>query len=274
MATPDLDLHRLLASAPEQGWSIFIERYTPALLAHLERAGLHDPDEAMEVYVLVCERLADRRCARLRRHDPSKGPLTAWLGAVVRNVIVDWARSRRGRARLFGAIRDLDVFDQQVFELFYWQERRPGEMAEMLGAQSGTTVTLAMVFDALARVDGALQDRHRRDLLALAARRHAAAPLEDNEGVPVAVASAAPDAEATIIAREHEQAMSAALATLPAEDAAIVRLRYVQGLSLSQIRRLLALDALPESRLRGILARLADTLRGAGMSAMPLAGGR
>lgn len=54
---------------------------------------------------------------------------------------------------------------------------------------------------------------------------------------------------------------------LPPEDAAIVRLKYVEGLSPKQIRAALHLDELSEQRVGGILetlkARLADRHVGA-----------
>ena len=102
------------------------------MLALIERAGIRDQDEAMEVYVLVCERLADDDCGRLRRFDPSKGAIGAWLSVLVRNTLVDWVRSRAGRRRLFKSIQALAPLDQKVFELFYWENRMPGEIVGTL----------------------------------------------------------------------------------------------------------------------------------------------
>lgn len=90
----DTALRDLLVEDPRRGWRVFIDQYTPALLALIEQAGIRDRDEAMELYVRACEHLAADDCARLRRYDPSKGTLNAWLAAVARHVAVDWVRSR------------------------------------------------------------------------------------------------------------------------------------------------------------------------------------
>ena len=62
-------LRLLLAEDPARGWQAFIDTYTPALLGMIERAGIGDRDEAMEIYVRACERLAANDCAALRRRD-------------------------------------------------------------------------------------------------------------------------------------------------------------------------------------------------------------
>ena len=109
----DQELDALLAADSERAWRVFVDRYTPTLLALIERAGIVDRDEAMDLYVLVCERLSEDDCGRLRRRDASRGSLEGWLAVVVRNVAVDWVRSRAGRRRLFGAVKRLTLFDQR-----------------------------------------------------------------------------------------------------------------------------------------------------------------
>jgi DNA-directed RNA polymerase specialized sigma24 family protein len=96
----------------DRAWLAFVNAYTPRLVALIERGGVRDHDEAMEVYTLVCERLTADSCARLRRRDSSKGGLGAWLAVVVRHAVVDWVRQRAGRRRLFGAVRRLEELAQ------------------------------------------------------------------------------------------------------------------------------------------------------------------
>jgi DNA-directed RNA polymerase specialized sigma24 family protein len=253
------DFRTLLAADPRQAWRAFLDRHTPTLLALVERAGVVDRDEAMEIYVLACERLSENNCERLRRRDPAKGSIQAWLAVVVRHVVVDWVRSRTGRRRLFGAIRELDAFDQRVFELYYWEDRMPAEIAEIIGTQSGTRVGLVGVFAALSRIERALTDRHRADLLALSVRSRAPVSLDDEEADVAEIVDEAPDPEASVAAGQSREALARALAALPPEDAAIVRLRFVQGLSLKEVQRALHLKHLTEHRLAGIL----DALRAA-----------
>jgi RNA polymerase sigma factor (sigma-70 family) len=254
----DEQLRSLLERDREEGWRAFIDRYTPALLAFIERAGIGDRDEAMEIYVLACQRLAEHDCAALRRRDPSRGSLGGWLAVVVRRAVVDWIRSKAGRRRMFAAVRELDRFHQRLFELYYWEGRRPAEAAYLSSVEFGRPVGLEEVLDALERVESVLTTRHRADLLSLAARSRPALSLDDDgEDAPsIDVAAELPDPEAALHVRELEQRLTRALAALPAEDAAIVSLKFGEGLTRAEIQRLLRLPALTEHRVRAIVAVL------------------
>lgn len=252
-------LRSLLLDDPERGWPVFIERFTPMLLAVIERAGIVDHDEAMEVYVRLCERLWENRCARFRHYDPARGPLAAWLATALRHVVVDWVRAERGRRRMFRAIQRLDRFHQRVFELYYWDDRSPAEIAHLLGMESGSSIDLGAVLDALGQVDAVLSDRHRSDLLSYIARARGPISLTAQAGDrPIEVPDQAADPEARLAVKELGDRFQAALATLPAEDAAILRLKYGGGLSDREIQRALHLGQRVTQRVEGILA----TLRG------------
>ena len=252
----DDQIRALLERDPREGWRAFIDAYTPVLLTLIERAGLRDRDEAMDVYVRTCERLAERGCERLRRHDPSRGEYAGWLAAVVRHVIVDWVRSRAGRRRLFGVIKALDPAAQRVFELYYWEDRTPTEIAGIMRS-ADPAIDLTAVFDALERVDRVLTDRHRSELLSMAARARSAGSLDaDPERAAEIPDPSQATPESVMTAREVDARFASALASLPAEDAAIVRLRFVQGLTLRQVEEALHIDRLAPSRVRDILDRM------------------
>jgi RNA polymerase sigma factor (sigma-70 family) len=261
------ELRLLLAENPEKGWRTFIDAYTPVLLALIERAGIVDRDEAMEVYVRACERLAANHCAALRRRDPSLGSLTGWLVVIIRRAAVDWVRSRAGRKRMFASIRELDRFHQRLFELFYWEGRRPTEAAALLHVEMKEEITLDRVFQALERIDDVLSLRQRSELLSMAARSRPAVPLEGTDDEPVVDPPATTlDPEAALRARERDEQLTQALATLPSEDAVIVSLKFVEGLTRTEIQRFLRLPELTEHRVRTIVAtlreRLSDVERG------------
>ena len=264
------DLRVLFAEDRERGWRAFIDRYTPTLLGLIERAGVTDRDEVMEIYVLACERLSEHDYAPLRRRDPSKGSLAGWLAVVVRRVAVDWVRSRSGRRRLFGVVRRLGRLEQRVFELYYWDGRLPTEISHLLAAETGRPASIADVLDALAGIDAVLSERHRGELLSLAARRRRPMSLEtDEEEMAIDPPADAPDPESALQIRELEQRLSDALAALPTEDAAIVSLKYVEGLTRPQIQRLLRLPDLSEHRIRAIAGKLRMLLSGAGVVGAP-----
>jgi DNA-directed RNA polymerase specialized sigma24 family protein len=250
-------LRALLIEDPERGWRAFVDQYTPTLLALIARSGVFERDAAADVYLRVCERLAGDGCARLLRRDPERGALAAWLSTVVRHAVVDWVRSRAGRRRLFGAIKRLDGFDQRVFELYYWEHRRPAEIAEILRARERRPVELPAVLAALARIQEAMTDRHRSELLALVARNRPAVSLDEADA-PLGLAAPEDDPEQALSVREIDALFASALAELPPEDAAIVRLTFVQGWSREQVRRGLHLERLTGERIASILAKLKD----------------
>jgi DNA-directed RNA polymerase specialized sigma24 family protein len=191
----DEALQRLLIEDPRQGWTMFVDTYTPTLLALIERSGVTDRDDVLDVYVRVCERLAENHCARLRRYDPGRGAMAAWLTLVVRHLVVDWARSRRGRRRLFERIRRLDRFDQQVFELHYWQQQRPSGVAEVMSRSLARQVTLDEVLRALDRIHESLTSRNRAQLAALVART---SPVERGSRTTTRIRTASPPTLAPI----------------------------------------------------------------------------
>ena len=176
---------------------------------------------------------------------------------IVQRAAVDWVRSQAGRRRVFAAIRRLDRFDRRLFELFYWHGRRPAEAAESLRMELQEDVSLERVFDALERIDDALTARHRGEMLSMLARSRAAISLDgDDETQRVDPPADDPDPEMLLRAQEREQQLARALASLPAEDAVIVSLKFVDGLTRAQIQRFLRLHELTEHRVRSIVATL------------------
>jgi DNA-directed RNA polymerase specialized sigma24 family protein len=259
----DEALQALMRKDPAAGWRAFIDQYTPLLVGLLRRAGLVDRDEVMEVYVAICEQLSARDFERLKSQSTARGSIGGWLAVVARHAVVDWLRSRKGRRRLFQALQDLPPADQRVFELYYWDEHTPSEIAELLTQETGERMSLAPVFDALERINGVLNDRHRAELCALAVRSKAPVPLEElDDGRRIVHGGADPEAAARVA--QLNASFERALATLPAEDAAIVRLKYAEGLSNQDVERVLDIERLSSARLQDILARLRAALAAAG----------
>jgi len=255
----DRELGQRLLDDAGAGWRAFVDQYSSRLLQLIDQCGVRDRDDAMDLYVHVCERLAADNCARLRRYDAGKGSLNAWLSTVVRRMLVDWVRSNRGRKRLFGSVRTLSEIDQRVFELYYWRRNTPAEMASLVLDGSGHAIGLSAVFASLERVERALTERQRAELITMAARAGEALSIDDEEGEPVvAVASESPGPEAALLAAQDQRELDAALAALAPEDRVIISMRFIDGLTLSEIKRALHLDSLGPDRISKIIA----TLRG------------
>jgi DNA-directed RNA polymerase specialized sigma24 family protein len=259
-ALSDDALRALIRSDPDAGWRAFIDQYTPLIVGLIRRAGVDDRDEMMEVYVLICERLSARGFERLKSQDAARGSIGGWLAVLTRHAAVDWIRSRKGRRRLFQAIRDLPQFEQRVFARYYWDHRTPGEIADLEHAE------LPAVLDALERIQSTLSDRHRAELMAAAVRSKPHVALDDIE---------APDPRANPEAAVHtaqlNERFEIALRHLPAEDAAIVRLKYVEGLTNADIERAIGASGVTSSRLQSILSRLRSALLTLGVDARDIA---
>jgi RNA polymerase sigma factor (sigma-70 family) len=259
-ALPDEALRALIRNDPDAGWRAFIDQYTPLIVGLIRRAGVDDRDEMMEVYVLLCERLSARGFERLKSQDAARGSIGGWLAVLARHAAIDWIRSRKGRRRLFQAIRDLPQFEQRVFARYYWDDSAPTEIADLEHAE------LSAVLDALDRIQSTLSDRHRADLMAAAVRSKPPIALDDIEA---ADPRAGPET-AVHIAQLNER-FETALRRLPAEDAAIVRLKYVEGLTNADIERAIGISGVTASRLQNILTRLRSALANLGVDARDIA---
>ena len=264
-------LRTSIRTSPSAGWRSFIDQYTPLIVGLIRRAGVTERDETMDVYVLICERLSERNFERLKSQDASRGSIGGWLAVITRHAAVDWLRSRKGRRRLFEAVRDLPKLDQRVFELFYWDERSPSEIAEILAVETRTRTDLARVFDSLERIQSAMTDRHRAELLALAVRSKAPVALEETD-VPVRIADPRIDAETALHIDQLNKRLESALRSLPPEDAAIVRLKFVEGLTNADIEHVIGV-AVTNAHIHDILARLRSILEHLGIDARDAAFG-
>ncbi len=226
------------------------------MIGLIRRAGLEDRDEVMDVYVHLCDQLTAREFAKLKSQDASRGSIGGWLAVVARHAVVDWIRSRKGRRRLFAAVKELSSFDQRVFEMYYWDNYTPGEIVELLRqGRAGLTA----VFDALERIHNTLSGRHRAELLALAARSRTPVAIHDSpeaERIP----DSRGDPEAALRIQQTEEILESALGRLAPIDAAIIRLKYLEGLTPSDIQHALGLTGLSSRRMDDILARLRAAL--------------
>lgn len=99
MADPCLD--KLRRGDADGAWSEFVDRYRRLIFAAI-RHYTTDPDEVMDLFAHICERLRADNMARLNRFASDQSPRAAfstWLVVVVRHLVVDWFRKRDGRPR-------------------------------------------------------------------------------------------------------------------------------------------------------------------------------
>ena len=226
-AEPTLD--RLRAGDLDGAWSTFVDRYRRLIFAQIRRATT-EPDEVMDIFAHVCERLRENDLARLRTFaaDPApRASFATWLVAVLHNLIVDWFRARDGRSRA-QAPKSLSPLGRRVYELVFLEHRSHREACELALLTSGTGATTA-------DVRRALREAQRAALAAAVgtpARPVAAAPIAEWVAAPVD-AAAADDAG---------DALRVAMQALDAETRLVIQLFVVDEMPAAEIAQVLRLE--------------------------------
>ncbi len=240
-------------------WDAFLENYAATLL-QVARFVEPDQDDAANAFLFACERLREHDCARLRRFDAAEGtPFHRWLRGVARNLCIDHRRQRHGRLHLFESLTRRPLLEQLVFRQRHHARCNLDETCALL-KPAFPGLTPALVSAADAHVSSLLTARQRW-ILATAAPRveslDSAPASDDDESLPEPP-DEAPDPEVLALLHERRHQLSAALATLSAEQRLLIQRRFVQGLTLAEVARLTGLrDAQHADRqLRASLATL------------------
>jgi RNA polymerase sigma factor (sigma-70 family) len=253
------------SSDPHSAWAEFLDNYSRIILqvVHLfER----DADHISDCFVFVCEQLSNKSFRRLRRFKP-EGPalFTTWLRAVVRNLCVDWQRKEFGRERVFQSISKLPQVDQDVFSFVFLRSMSSEECLPALAIKH-PGLTIPQIEETAQRVRSSLS---ARQIWLLESRSPRFEPLEDKEFpgsgvVSKSIPDPAPSPEQLLVSEQLGRAVNQILQRLPATDQLLVKLRYVQGLTLREVASALGLkDAqTADRRLREVLEKLRKDLAG------------
>lgn len=253
-----------------QVWTEFLEAYSPAILQVVQLFE-REPDHRADCFLFVCEELSNHQFRRLRRFKPQgKARFETWLRAVVRNLCTDWHRKEFGRHRVFKAVAVLSSLDQEVFRYVYMQGSSKEDCFLHLLA-SDASLECAQIEESLDRLQRVLTPRQ---FWLLSTRTSGIEPIErerddDTPSVQRDIPDAAPDPEASSVLKEQQAALERALARLSKPELLLIRMRYDQGLKLTEIAELLDLrDAQTvDRRLREVLEKLRKDLA-------PFGGGR
>ncbi len=233
---PERLLEALDSGDPRGAWDELLAAYAP-LIHQVARLQERDPDHVSDVFLFVCERLSEERFRRLRRFDVAGAAcFETWLRAVVRNLCVDWRRTRFGRLRAFRSITRLPLLEQETYHCLH-EQGLPLEEAFLRLRPRFPSLTREQLVEAAERVQQALTPRQLW-LLSRGNPESRPAPAGPGEEEPARdVADPRPGPEALAEASERQESLSRALAELPASERLLVRLRYGQGLTLEQVAR-------------------------------------
>ena len=256
-------LGRLASSEADQAWEEFLDLYHP-LIIRVIRHFEENSDRLCDCFVFVCERLNRRRFRRLRSFRLD-GPASfkTWLQVVVRNLCLDWRRSRLGRSRPSPATASLHPLDQEIYRCVFEGGMKLHEAFEFLRVHV-PNLTESRVEAGVERIRQLLSPGK---LWALVARRPSLLSLDMTPDAgetarPLQVADPEPDPEDLAILNEKRACLARALMDLAETDRLIVRLRYQEGLTLQVIGDVVGLPG-PQAvarKLQSIQERLRDSL--------------
>ena len=185
---------------------MFVDRYRRLIFAQIRRATT-EPDDVMDIFAHVCDRLRENDLARLKTFAFATAPrasFATWLVAVLRNLIVDWFRARDGRSRARPP-KSLSPLGTRIYELVFLEHRSHREAFELvLNSSIDTGVTPGDCRRALREAQRAALTRAAGTV----ARPVAVAPLAERVEVSVDEAAASEAGEALRVAMQSLDTVS------------------------------------------------------------------
>jgi DNA-directed RNA polymerase specialized sigma24 family protein len=243
---------------PEGAYALLLERYTPVMLGMIRRF-MHDPDEVMEVYTAICERLRAYDYQALRRFRMNS-EITPWLSVVVANACRDRFRKRRMQSVPQSVLSRLDTRERLVFKYYYQSNLSHQEIAETVTAKHSIACSVVEVVKALEKIEGCLSTNKRWHLLSALRANRAVLSLDDlgEDGYWPEPEDAESNAEEALQQHESLQHLNQVLDSLQPEDHLLVLLRFEQGMRAHQIAQVMQYDNYKYvyTRLRTIVSRL------------------
>ena len=139
-------VERLVHEEPpsEEAWGDFTREYS-ALLLHVARNVNRAPDDAMDAYAYLLDRLRADDCRRLKQYvSDTNSKFTTWLVVVARRLCVDHHRGKFGRLRDRGSAEErnrlglrqrLERLEVQTNEIDAVEDEAARGPAELLDAR-------------------------------------------------------------------------------------------------------------------------------------------
>ncbi len=265
-------------------WDQFLARYA-AVIYRIAGLFTDSYDDRMDLFLHACDRLRAQQMRKLRTFRYKEDVpcrFATWLSVVIKNLAVDWIRSREGRFRPFRAIADLPAAERSLFEYLLRDGLSLDEARQRLAQRQGIHLSPAEASRKAAAIQELLSSSQRWRLLArLAARRGAVAidPVAEvactaHEGGTPLEAGDAASPDSLLRSREAHQAFATAMTTLVPRERLALILRYRDGMPQEEAGRLLGITgAQAESLARRGLLGLREQLRALGVARPDLEAG-
>lgn len=216
--------HELERGHVDTAWDSFLARYRRLIFATI-RHYAHQPDDVMDVFARVCEALRADGMARLRRYAPERtARFSTWLVVVIRNLAIDWYRSREGRTRLGAVAARLPALQQTIFREVFLHGRSHAEAYEVIRSREYFDLSFSAFLRELGEVYRAMSGSRAGRL----PREFTVRPVEPHQ----------PDDGS---ARELRRILAEAMAGLGAAERLAVQLYVVDELPAAEVARLTGL---------------------------------
>lgn len=210
-------------------------------------------DEAEEFAATVKLHLVENDYAVLRKFE-GKSSLATFLTTVIKNLFRDFRISRWGKWRPSAEALRLGVEAVQLETLLVRDGISFDEAERMLRENFHVRLTTAELADLAGRLPPRLP------------RRFEGEEVLEHLGVEAAADQGLIDQERAAVAAKVGAALAETLEALPEEDQLILRMHFVDGLSLASIARMLALEPKPLYRRRQrLFARFRAALEAQGL---------
>ena len=217
--------HELERGHLDAAWEGFLGRYRRLIFGTI-RHYAHQPDDVMDVFARVCEALRADGMARLRSYAPNRtARFSTWLVVVIRNLAIDWYRSREGRTRLSAAAARLPALQQTIFREVFLQGRSHAEAYEVIRSRESCDLSFSAFLRELAEVYRSMSGRRAGRL----PRELTVRPPESEQQPDDASAS------------EMRRILTDAMAGLGASERLAVQLYVVDELPAAEVARLTGL---------------------------------
>jgi len=233
-------------------WEDFLSAYAD-LIFRVVRLFADGYDDRMELFLFICERLREqdmKRVRSFRRRPDAPCLFSTYLSVVIRNLSVDFLRSRQGRYRPFASVTGLETADRLLFE-YHVRDGRPLEEARnLLMTRHGIQMSESEASDRAGRVGAALSPSQRWRLVSRLIERRLPMTIDPvfdvasshsdrhGESRPVPLAGT-DDPEEPIRTRQAEGALREILRDLPPRQRLALTLRYRDGLPATEVARLM-----------------------------------
>jgi len=239
-----------ISSGGSSAWERFLAASSDAIFRVI-RLFADTYDDRMDLFLFVCARLRENDMKRVRayRYRP-EAPcrFSTYLSVVVKNIAVDFIRSRDGRFRPFRTVEGMDETDRLLFE-YHLRDGRPlAEVKETLSGRHGIRLSPDEIESRAERVQSSLSPSQRWRLLSRLFERRRPVSVEaageaafGSEGVVPLVAFRG-DPEQPLRTREADLAFHEAMEGMPPRQRLAVVLRYRDGLGPHDVAEVLSVS--------------------------------